>query len=150
MELDYPHNKKQPLSLETQNHLLQEHYKIKGWPTIIITDTEGNPIARTGYQPGGVEKYLEHLAGFGKIYEEILQMKSSLATVQGSERARLLDKIVEAYLALNNEAEETDNWSNEIIALDSDNKAGLKAKYEIRNFMAEAAKLRQQKKFEEA
>jgi thioredoxin-related protein len=150
VELDYPHNKKLPLALETQNRLLQEHYRIKGWPTVIITDTDGNPVARTGYRPGGVENYLEHLADFNKAYAEIVEMKSTLATVQGLERAKLLDKIVEAYLKLNNEADETDSWSNEIIAIDSDNKAGLKAKYEIRNFMAEASKLRQQKKFEEA
>ncbi|MGA2060521.1 MAG: thioredoxin family protein, partial [Thermoguttaceae bacterium] len=150
VELDYPHNKKLPLALETQNHMLQDHYKIRGWPTIIITDTEGKPIARTGYRAGGPEKYLEHLDEFAKIYDEILQMKSTLGTVQGLERAKLLDQIIEAYVKLNNEADETVGWSNEIIAIDSDNQAGLKVKYEIRILMAESSKLRLEKKFEEA
>jgi thioredoxin-related protein/Tfp pilus assembly protein PilF len=150
VELDYPHNKKLPLALETQNQLLKDHYKIRGWPTIIITDTDGKAIARTGYQPGGPEKYLEHLGEFAKIYAEILQMKSTLETVQGLERAKLLDRIIEAYVKLNNEADETATWSNEIIAIDSDNKAGLKVKYEIRILIAESSKLKQDKKYEEA
>jgi thioredoxin-related protein len=150
VELDYPHNKKLPLALETQNHMLQDHYKIHGWPTIIITDTEGKPIARTGYRAGGPEKYLEHLAEFSKIYDEVLQMKSTLGTVQGLERAKLLDQIIEAYVKLNNDADETPGWCNEIIAIDSDNQAGLKVKYEIRRLMAEASKLRSERKFDEA
>jgi thioredoxin-related protein len=150
VELDYPHNKKLPLALETQNHMLQDHYKIHGWPTIIITDTEGKPIARTGYRAGGPEKYLEHLDEFAKIYDEILQLKSTLGTAQGLERAKLLDQILEAYVKLNNDADEAPGWSAEIIAIDSDNKAGLKVKYEIRILMAEASGLRSERKFEEA
>jgi thioredoxin-related protein len=150
VELDYPHSKKLPAELVTQNESLKDHYKIRGWPTIIITDTDGKPIARTGYRPGGPEKYLEHLDEFAKVYDEILQLKTKLETLQGMERAKLLDDIIEAYVKLNNEADETAGWSNEIIAIDSDNKAGLKVKYEIRLLMAESSKLRQEKKFDEA
>ncbi len=62
VELDYPQDKSK-LSEETiqQNEKLQEKYSIQGFPTILLCDAEGRPYARTGYQPGGAEKYVAHL-----------------------------------------------------------------------------------------
>jgi thioredoxin-related protein len=62
VELDYPRDKSK-LSEETikQNEELKEKYGIRGYPTILLTDAEGRPFARTGYQPGGPEAYVKHL-----------------------------------------------------------------------------------------
>lgn len=59
--LDFPSQKPQSDDLKAQNQALAEQFDIKGYPTIILADAEGNEIARTGYQRGGAEKYVEHL-----------------------------------------------------------------------------------------
>ncbi len=39
----------------------QKDYKVSGFPTVIILDSEGKQIGQTGYQAGGPEKYVESL-----------------------------------------------------------------------------------------
>ena len=62
VELDFPRDRSK-LSKETraQNEQLKNRFAIRGFPTILLCDAEGRPYARTGYQPGGGEKYLAHL-----------------------------------------------------------------------------------------
>tara|TARA_B110000438_G_scaffold274819_1_gene295313 strand:+ start:475 stop:1401 length:927 start_codon:yes stop_codon:yes gene_type:complete len=62
VELDYPKDKSK-LSKETiaQNEELQTKYQVQGFPTILLADAEGRPYAKTGYQRGGPEAYVEHL-----------------------------------------------------------------------------------------
>ena len=61
VSLDFPNNIKQEENLKTQNQILAQLFKIEGYPTVIITDASGKEIFRTGYQEGGVEKYIAHL-----------------------------------------------------------------------------------------
>src|SRR6185369_16163584 len=71
VELDYPRQKELPAELKAQNEKLQQEYKIQGFPTIYVMDAEGKPVAKTGYQAGGPEKYLEHLDGFVKAHDTV-------------------------------------------------------------------------------
>mgnify|MGYP001299957172 CR=1 FL=1 len=64
---DYPRAKKQSASEKKQNEELAQKYSIQGFPTILLLDAEGEVLARTGYQPGGAEKYVEHIK---KLIEE--------------------------------------------------------------------------------
>ncbi|PID28513.1 MAG: hypothetical protein CR982_04310 [Candidatus Cloacimonadota bacterium] len=61
LELDFPNKKKQSEEIKKQNGELAKKYEIKGFPTILILDEEGKVIAKTGYQQGGPEKYIEHI-----------------------------------------------------------------------------------------
>lgn len=61
VSLDFPNNIKQEENLKTQNQILAQLFKIEGYPTVIIADASGKEIFRTGYQEGGVEKYIAHL-----------------------------------------------------------------------------------------
>jgi len=60
-EADFPRQKEQPAKIKQQNHVLQHRYQVRGFPTVLLLDAEGNVLARTGYQRGGAEKYVEHL-----------------------------------------------------------------------------------------
>ncbi len=113
-------------------------------------DAEGQVIARTGYREGGPEEYLKQLAEFSKIYENVVVLKGKLEKSEGLDRAKLLDQIVEGYHKLGNDSKEVAAWSKEIIALDPDNKAGLKVKYEFPLALAEANKLLETGKAAEA
>ena len=70
--------------------------------------------------------------------------------VQGLDRAKLLDQLIEAYGKLGNEHPDIKAWSEEIVTLDADNKAGLKIKYQFRQLLAEADVLKENRKFDEA
>ncbi len=64
VEIDFPQDKEKAGITEeiaAQNEGLQQKYGIEGFPTILLTDASGKPFARTGYQAGGPEKYVEHL-----------------------------------------------------------------------------------------
>ncbi len=59
--LDFPHQKPQSKKLEKQNKALAEQYGVKGFPTVILLDSEGKLVGRTGYKEGGPDPYVEHL-----------------------------------------------------------------------------------------
>jgi protein disulfide-isomerase len=58
---DYPQAKQQSTEIKKQNGELAMKYGIQGYPTVLLLDAKGEVIGRTGYQPGGAEKYVAHL-----------------------------------------------------------------------------------------
>ena len=61
-----------------------------------------------------------------------------------------MDQIVTGYEKLGTHEEETITLGQEIVTLDADNQAGLKVKYGFRTLLAEAGRLRQERKIDEA
>lgn len=58
---DFPQRTPQAEDLKQQNRELATRYGIQGFPTILLLDAGGKELARTGYQAGGAEKYVDHL-----------------------------------------------------------------------------------------
>ena len=150
LELDYPHKKELPEALRKQNEKLQEQFQIEGFPTILLLDADGKVMARTGYQEGGAAKYVEHLATLVKQADEIKALRTKADAATGVERAKLLDKLIEALDALGVGQEDIPAYAQEIVKLDADGKAGLKAKYAYRAALDAAHKLLAEGKSEEA
>lgn len=65
VHLDFPTRKEQAPALKQQNEKLKaeftKKYGFPGFPTVFLTDAEGVAYAKTGYQAGGPEAYLENL-----------------------------------------------------------------------------------------
>jgi protein disulfide-isomerase len=61
MTVDFPRGVQQEESLIDQNYQLLDAFGIYQFPTIILVDTEGNIIGRTGYLRGGPKAYVDHL-----------------------------------------------------------------------------------------
>lgn len=61
LTIDFPSKKKLPPAEVKQNNALQKQYGIEGYPTILLIDSEGKEINRTGYQPGGAAAYVKHI-----------------------------------------------------------------------------------------
>ncbi len=61
LQLDFPMRTELPKALREQNEKLRVHFRVRGFPTVILMDAEGEELARTGYRPGGPEPYIEHL-----------------------------------------------------------------------------------------
>ena len=59
---DFPRDdSKQSAELKKQNKALSEKFSVRGFPTVIILNPEGEAVAQTGYQAGGPEAYVEHV-----------------------------------------------------------------------------------------
>lgn len=91
VELDFPQDQSKITDEERkQNEKLAELYGVEGYPTIVLADAKGRPYGKTGYEPGGPEAYVEHLAGFrdsrvarDKAFEEA-------GALEGVEKAKAL------------------------------------------------------------
>lgn len=62
--LDFPKNIEQSSETQAYNRSLAQKYGIQGFPTILIFNDQGKLVAQTGYQPGGPEKYIEHIKSY--------------------------------------------------------------------------------------
>ncbi len=59
---DFPRDKsKQSADLQKQNEKLMNQFGVGGFPTVFILDSDGGIVAKTGYQAGGAEAYVEHV-----------------------------------------------------------------------------------------
>jgi len=58
---DFPRQMKLPEATAIQNRALAQKFGVRGFPTILLVEADGTTIARTGYQAGGADAYVEHL-----------------------------------------------------------------------------------------
>ena len=58
---DFPRNKELPDDVVKQNRALLQKYDVKGFPTILLVDSEETVIGTTGYRELGVKQYINHL-----------------------------------------------------------------------------------------
>ena len=139
VELDYPRDKSK-LSKETiqQNEELREVYQIQGYPTILLTDAEGRPYAKTGYQKGGPEAYVKHLDELKTNREKRDELLKKATTYKGLERAMALNaalqEVPEDYRRL------YPGVTEDIIKNDPEDKTGLKAAQAAREAKIELEK----------
>ena len=61
VELDFPRSKEQSKELKAQNAKLQAQYKIEGYPTIIVLNSEGKKVGELPYAPGGPKAFIAEL-----------------------------------------------------------------------------------------
>ena len=128
LKLDFP--RRRTLSAETkkQNAEWKGRMPVRGYPTIILADASGKPYAKTGYRRGGPEPYLKHLAELRGVKAKRDEGLAAAAKAEGIEKAKALDGALSALDSAIVMASYGDVMA-EIVALDADNKAGLKAKY---------------------
>ena len=150
VNLDYPNQKEQSAELKQQNGELKKQYKVNVFPSIMVMDPKGQVIAKTNYRSGGPDEFVKDMNGFVKTHKEVVAMKQRVEHTAGLERAKLLDSIVMDEEQLGVESDDIPRYTQEIIALDPDNKTGLKLKYTFRGLMAEARSLANSKKFDAA
>ena len=59
--VDFPSSKSQSADIKSQNQKLAKKYGVRGYPTVLLLDKDGKVIGKTGYQPGGPEKYIKSI-----------------------------------------------------------------------------------------
>lgn len=120
-------------SLQTRwtrvTHDFVKTYNIKNFPTVILADASGRPYAQTGLRREGAEAYGEHLDKLRLIKQSRDAAFMEAAKAEGIEKAKHLDKALEAVSMTLVMMYYTDTVE-QIIKIDTDNEAGLRAKYE--------------------
>lgn len=66
LEVDFPKRKSLSESQLSANKALAQQYQIQGYPTLVVLNSRGDEIGRTGYRPGGPKSLiaaLQQMAG---------------------------------------------------------------------------------------
>jgi len=134
VRLDYPRYSVPSEKLRVQNAQLAERYPFEGFPTVLLLDAQGLLLGQhTGYVPGGVPSFLELIQTLGaqkKVLEGLLDaVKKSPA---GEARAKAQDALFQQAEAWSLTSQYGD-LPLKIVQEDRDNKAGLKARYQVYN-----------------
>lgn len=138
VELDFPRDETK-LSEETrkQNEDLQGKYAIEGYPTIFLCDAEGRPYAKTGFQQGGPEEYVEHLDELQAAKATRDQAFAAADKAEGPAKAKALVSALEAMdLADAAVAEFYPEVIDEIKAADPEDETGFAAKMAMKKKFA--------------
>lgn len=61
VNLDFPRTIAQADEVKEYNRSMATKYGVRGFPTVLLLDKEGNVVKVTGYQPGGPKTYVEHI-----------------------------------------------------------------------------------------
>ncbi len=64
VKVDFPRKIEQSIETKTYNQQLAQKFGVQGFPTIILFNKLGQPVAKTGYQDGGAENYIKHLESY--------------------------------------------------------------------------------------
>lgn len=78
VKVDFPLHGKIPDSLKEQNNVLKNKYNVRGFPTVVLINPNGERIAVTGYRAGGGQKYAEYL---NNLIAEFESLQRSVAEI---------------------------------------------------------------------
>jgi protein disulfide-isomerase len=58
VEVDFPQGKRLPKKTQEQNEMLKNKFGIRGFPTLVVLDGDGNKVGQLGYVEGGPEAWI--------------------------------------------------------------------------------------------
>ena len=95
--LDFPRSEEAKAKVvdEALNDKKRDEMGVDGFPAIILADSQMRPYARTGYQNGGPEKYLVHIAELRATGEKV---KALIAADDDEQIQKLLPAALEVML----------------------------------------------------
>lgn len=128
--IDNPRDKtKLSAGAKIQNPELLERYGIRGFPTVLILDANGEKIAETGYVQGGPENYLNHLDELLAAKKVITDLKNLIKDLApGSEdRVKKIHKVLKT-LPLREQYAQKD-LVDEVLKFDGNGSAEMRTEY---------------------
>ncbi len=135
VSLDFPRkeeNKAKVPDIE-RNKELQSKYGVRGFPTILLMNTDGVVYGKTGYQPGGPEKYVEHInqlreKGRGPLMK-VEKTMLAYEAASGDAKTAALGELLGVMIELDFDSALADRLvdpARTALTLDPENAAGLK------------------------
>ena len=61
LELDFPRSKPQTAEDKARNEALAKKFRIQGFPTIVVLNSEGKQVGQLGYMKGGPAAFIDAL-----------------------------------------------------------------------------------------
>lgn len=144
LKLEYPRENRMERQIATEYQLLKDAYRVRGFPTVIVTDTEGRPFGMNGYQPITAAQYGGIMLAMLKGCEIRDQAFAEAEKLKGLEKAK---KLVEGLPNLpgNLSARYYRSQMEEVIELDPKDETGKVKTYQALiddvNYAAEMQRL---------
>jgi thioredoxin-related protein len=115
-----------------RNQELFERWSPEGYPTVLLTDADGNVFGRTGYQRGGPEAYVRHLEELRKTGRpgliRALEIRKAAEEAKGEKKGEALTAALDHMESIAGEA-----WAPALVpaattaaAFDADGTRGLR------------------------
>jgi len=92
LNLEYPEDNKLPRQEAVQKSLLRDAYRVRGFPSVVMTDLQGRPIGLNGYQPVTPEEYAKQILNTDLAHEEKLAALTEAQTLEGIAKAKRLSE----------------------------------------------------------
>jgi hypothetical protein len=92
VKLEYPKDNLLPRGELAEKALLREAYRVRGFPTVLLTDATGRPFGVNGYQPVTAKDYADQILGIDAARDEGIAIAEKAASLSGTDRARELVK----------------------------------------------------------
>jgi thioredoxin-related protein len=61
VEVDFPQGKRLPKKVQEQNEKLKNEHSVRGFPTIVVLNADGQKIGQLGYMEGGPKNFIAKL-----------------------------------------------------------------------------------------
>ncbi|MCG8599235.1 MAG: thioredoxin family protein [Verrucomicrobiales bacterium] len=97
VQLEYPKDNRLPKEKAVQNQLLRDAYRIRGFPSVILTHPDGRPFGLNGYQAVDPATYASQILEIEKVGQDKAAARKEASTLEGMPRAK---KLVEAIPSL--------------------------------------------------
>ncbi|MEM7602399.1 MAG: thioredoxin family protein, partial [Verrucomicrobiota bacterium] len=90
VRLNFPESNRLPVEAAKQNQLLKDAYRVRGYPSIILTDAEGKPFGINGFQPVSPDEYAARILEMDQYGKEKEDARATAGNLKGLERAKWL------------------------------------------------------------
>lgn len=87
VKLEYPKDGGLPREEAAQKALLREAYRVRGFPTVVLTDASGRPYGLNGYQPAAPREYADQILGIKQVRSSALAAAEGAAEATGRAKA---------------------------------------------------------------
>lgn len=111
VSLDFPRDEaiKAKVPNPKRNSELNDKYGVRGYPTILLMTPDGTVYGQTGYQKGGPEKYVEHVAelrtkGKKALADTMAVVEAYEKAAAGDAKLAAWDKVADALQAAGDES----------------------------------------------
>jgi len=94
LKLEYPKDNVLPREEAAQKAVLRDAYRVRGFPTVVLTDTAGRPFGLNGYQPLKPGEYGEQLLAINAVHEEGMELAKKAMGLTGAEKAKGLSRAI--------------------------------------------------------
>jgi thiol-disulfide isomerase/thioredoxin len=133
--LDFPNGEdaRKQVPNPERNQELAERFEIQRFPTVLLMTPEGEVYAQTGYEPGGPERYVEHVATLREEGRPAIERAKAIAArfdrAEGEARVAVVEEALASMRAFGPESAGTARLARvaqAAFALDPANERGLK------------------------